>query len=106
MNVSNESLSLADHENEKVGYSPNETTISSINGAEDNDYDNTIKLVFEGILLGIVGSFGLFGNTAAIVMFTRIKRQTNFHRLMIMLAIFDTILVFFNILIFLGLYIT
>ena len=118
MNFSNETLHYPYSKNDESnfqtthevsipndGYPLNETKlVCSLN--EDCEYEcdvefeDKIEFVFEVVLLGIIGLFGLFGNTAAVVMFARMRKQLNFHRIMIMLAIFDSILVFINMLTF------
>ena len=58
-----------------------------------------MEFVFEVVLMIIVGIFGVFGNFMCIVMFSRLKKkQLKFHRLMILLAIFDTTYIVLNIL--------
>ena len=57
-------------------------------------------IVFEVILLSIVGLIGIIGNMLLIRMFTKIEVKLNFHLLMIVLAIYDTIYIVLCILVF------
>ena len=78
----------------------NESKCTPSNGTAENGYHDGREFTFEIVLLTIVGSFGIVGNTAAIVMFVRMKDQMNFHRIMIMLSTFDSILILLNIVTF------
>ena len=60
-----------------------------------------MEFICEVVLMIIVGVFGLIGNTMSIIMFSRLKKkQLKFHRLMILLSIFDTAYILLNILVF------
>ena len=60
-----------------------------------------MEFVCEVVLMIIVGVFGLIGNTMSIIMFSRLKKkQLKFHRLMILLGIFDTAYILLNIMVF------
>ena len=60
-----------------------------------------MEFICEVVLMIIVGVFGLIGNTLSIIMFSRLKKkQLKFHRLMILLALFDTAYILLNILVF------
>ena len=60
-----------------------------------------MEFVCEVVLMIIVGVFGLIGNTLSIIMFSRLKKkQLKFHRLMILLGIFDTAYILLNIMVF------
>ena len=74
--------------------------ITLMNQTMEINGDNRIELVFEVVLLGIIGSLGVLGNTAAIIMFFKKKDKVNFHRILTMLIIFDNCLIIFNIIIF------
>ena len=51
-----------------------------------------MELICEVILMLIVGIFGVVGNLMSIGIFSRLKKkQLTFHRLMILLASFDTV---------------
>ena len=54
----------------------------------------------EGVLLIIVGIFGIVGNLAAIAVFARQHLQKNFHALMLSLSIFDLIYIIASIFLF------
>ena len=82
----------------------NESKCTPSNGTAENGYHDGREFTFEIVLLTIVGSFGIVGNTAAIVMFVRMKDQMNFHRIMIMLSTFDSILILLNIVTFVYLH--
>ena len=58
------------------------------------------EFVFEVILLSVISLFGLIGNISAIVLFTTMKRQLKFHRLMMMLSAFDLIYVALSFILF------
>jgi hypothetical protein len=60
-----------------------------------------MELICEVVLMIIVGIFGVVGNLMSITMFSRLKKkQLKFHRLMILLALFDTAYILSNILVF------
>ena len=63
--------------------------ISSMNQTMEINGDNRIEFIFEVVLLGVIGSLGVLGNTAAIIMFFKKKDKVNFHRILTMLIIFD-----------------
>ena len=73
---------------------------------ENEDSNNSIiqkclaKFLFEAVFLLIIGILGILGNISSIVIFSRIKKQLKFHRLMMMLAIYDTFCILFSIVIF------
>lgn len=58
------------------------------------------EFVFEVILLSVISFFGFLGNVGAIVLFTTMKRQLKFHRLMMMLSAFDLIYVALSFMLF------
>ena len=58
------------------------------------------KLIFSIVLLLTTGCFGIVGNCGLIWLFMKSNARLNFHRLMITLAIYDTILVALCILVF------
>ena len=58
-------------------------------GMEQFEFQKDMEFIFEVVLLSIVGAFGVVGNIAAIVMFSRQSIQLKFHRLLMMLATFD-----------------
>ena len=64
------------------------------------DKDSVTEFVFEVILLSGISLFGLIGNISAIVLFTTMKRQLKFHRLMMMLSAFDLIYVALSFMLF------
>jgi hypothetical protein len=61
--------------------------------AVEPEHAAVTEFVFEVILLSVASLFGLVGNIGAIVLFTTMKRQLKFHRLMMMLSAFDLIYV-------------
>ena len=87
-------------------YCFNVTEFASMNGTNEHEYHNEMEFVFEVLLLGITGLLGLVGNITAIGMFVTMKKQLNFHRLMVMLLVFDTMLVFVNMLLFVTPYLS
>ena len=58
------------------------------------------KFLFEVVLLLFVGIFGIIGNISSIIIFARIRNQLKFHRLMVMLAVYDTFCILLSIIIF------
>ena len=58
------------------------------------------KFIFIHLLLPTVGCLGIVGNCCLIWLFTKANIRLNFHRLMIVLAIYDTILVALCIVVF------
>ena len=60
-------------------------------GKEENGLQKSMEYLFEVVLLSAAGAFGLVGNVAAVALFSRQGIQLKFHRLMMMLAIFDLI---------------
>ena len=60
-----------------------------------------MEFVCEVVLIIIVGIFGVIGNITQITMFSRLKKkQLKFHRLMILLASFDTAYILLNVIVF------
>ena len=55
---------------------------------------------FQVVLLSAVSAFGLIGNISAILVFSTMKRQLKFHRLMMMLSGFDLIYVVLSFMLF------
>ena len=66
----------------------------------DNPSTSTTKLVFEVILLIIVGSIGIAGNIKGITNIACIKRPSKFQSLMATLFVFDAIFIFTAFMIF------
>ena len=58
------------------------------------------KFIFINVLLSTIGCLGIVGNCCLIWLFTKANIKLNFHHLMIVLAIYDTILVALCILVF------
>ena len=73
---------------------------SSINQPLDTSSKETTKLVFQIILLIIVGLIGLFGNLSGIRHFITLDRPLKFHWLMTTLFIFHTIFILTMFIIF------
>ena len=74
----------------------NDTT----NQLEEDDESQMTEFVFEVIFLSVISVFGLLGNIGAIVLFTTMKKQLKFHRLMMMLSAFDLIYVALSFMLF------
>ena len=51
------------------------------------------KFVFEVVLLTVFGVFGLIGNVTLVRMFLKSEVRLNFHLIMILLALYDTLLI-------------
>ena len=67
----------------------------------DESCEFSIKFVIEGMLILIIGVIGMFGNTMGIAMFSGLKeRQLKFHRLMILLFVYDNAYILLSILVF------
>jgi len=58
------------------------------------------EFVLERVLLIIIGCLGIIGNLCIIGIFTRLRNRQTFHRLMILLATFDTLYILFSFFIF------
>lgn len=67
---------------------------------QENEFSVQVKFIIEGILLLVVGIIGLFGNTICIIMFSRLRLQLKFHRLMILLFVYENIYLLFTMLVF------
>ena len=81
---------------ESDGLTMNENvTLDASNAAAAGPMEEELvtEFVFEVILLSVISLFGLLGNISAIILFTTMKRQLKFHRLMMMLSAFDLIYV-------------
>lgn len=59
-----------------------------------------VKFIFSNVLLSTIGCLGIVGNCCLIWLFMRANVRLNFHRLMIVLAIYDTILVVLCMIVF------
>ena len=69
-------------------------------GYNDGDVTDFTNKFFQVYLLTIVGCVGLIGNVALIYMFARIQNQLKFHRLMLMMSVYDTCLIILGYLVF------
>lgn len=80
----------------------NNTTFDEVedeNGTQIEKAEVT-EFVFEVVLLSAASVFGLIGNVAALVLFSTLKKQLKFHRLMMMLSTFDAFYVVLSFLLF------
>ena len=65
---------------------------------ERKEWIETMKFVCEVALMTFIGVFGILGNLSTITMFLRMgSNQLKFHRLMVLLAIFDITYIILNI---------
>ena len=64
----------------------------------ENAHEN-VQYALEFISLLIIGSVGMVGNTLAIFMFSTLKNQLKFHRLMITISMFDNLFIIFRLII-------
>ena len=80
--------------------SGSESNMTNITKEGIEDKESVTEFVFEVILLSGISLFGLIGNISAIVLFTTMKRQLKFHRLMMMLSAFDLIYVALSFMLF------
>ena len=68
---------------------------------EPKEWIQMMEFICEVALMLIIGLLGILGNLITITMFSRLgKKQLKFHRLMILLASFDTAYILLNILLF------
>jgi hypothetical protein len=67
---------------------------------EEVVYSWATAFVIEGVLLAVVAVFGLTGNAAAIVAFSRQRVQRNFHALMLALCAYDSTYIVVSLLLF------
>ena len=70
------------------------TENATIVSEEENENKNpleTFQWVTEGILLLLISVIGLFGNSCSVVTCARQRVQRIFHRLLLVLASFDTV---------------
>ena len=74
--------------------------MSSSKREEGDKVQKSMEFVFEVVLLTIVGIAGMVGNTAAIILFSRLRNQLKFHRLMMMLSTFDGLYILLSIVLF------
>lgn len=79
---------------------------SSMNNDQDDEhneqYQKSLELVFEVVLMLVVGLLGIAGNVAAVILFSRRQRgaQAKFHRLMMMLSLYDLAYIVLSLLLF------
>ena len=66
----------------------------------DEESKSITEFILERVLLIIIGCLGIVGNLCIIGIFTRLRNRQIFHRLMIMLASFDTLYILFSFFIF------
>lgn len=76
--------------------------VGSLNNGTGNEnlFQASMKFMFGGVLLILVGSLGIIGNGIAIIIFSRVRKQLSFHRLMIMLALYDTLFIMLSLVLF------
>ena len=75
-------------------------TMNTNNSKGPIEEELVTEFVFEVILLSVISLFGFIGNISAIILFTTMKRQLKFHRLMMMLSAFDLIYVALSFVLF------
>ena len=63
------------------------------NACYHHDENENVQYVLEFISMLVIGSIGMIGNTVAIIIFSRMKQQLKFHRLMITLFLFDNLFI-------------
>ena len=68
----------------------------------NEQYQKSLELVFEVVLMLVVGLLGIAGNVAAVILFSRRQRgaQAKFHRLMMMLSLYDLAYIVLSLLLF------
>ena len=74
--------------------------LESVVRMENEESKSITDIALEGVLLILIGIFGMIGNSCTIYIFATSKNQQTFHRLMMMLAAFDNVHILFNFLIF------
>ena len=67
---------------------------------ENEESTSITEYILERVLLIVIGCIGIIGNFCIIGIFTRSRKQKTFHRLMMMLATFDTFYIIFSFLLF------
>ena len=72
---------------------------NSLTSLETPPHHST-EFVFQVILILLVGVFGVIGNGGAIYRFSRLKKATKFHHLMMLISMYDTLCILMIVLIF------
>ena len=67
---------------------------------EEEVYQKSMEFVFEVVLLSTIGFLGIVGNVAALFLFSRQSKQLKFHRLMMMLAVYDLFYIILSLFLF------
>ena len=68
-----------------------ENVTASVQEVEPEDVEITFQWMTEGLLLFITSCIGLVGNTCSVITCSRQRVQRVFHRLLLVLATFDTV---------------
>ena len=76
------------------------TELTHSNCRKEPDVINQTEFVFQVVLILVVGFFGLCGNIGAIHRFSRLKKATKFHHLMMLISIYDMLCILMIISIF------
>ena len=66
----------------------------------EEEEDSITEYIFEEVLLILIGILGFIGNLCTLCIFSRLRKRKTFHNLMMMLAIFDTFYILFNLFLF------
>ena len=93
-------LAVCQAKNSSNQAAPPSNATSGEEEEEEKEYQKSMEFIFEVVLLTIVGIAGIVGNSAAIALFSRLRVQLKFHRLMMMLSTYDTFYVLLSILLF------
>lgn len=67
---------------------------------DSDDYDNLFEFITNGILLNVVGLFGIFGNVISMIILSRPQMRSSINYLLIGLAKCDTVLIITSTLLF------
>lgn len=79
---------------------PSDHLTVSICMGENSDALNRFRFITNGILLNIIGGFGLLGNLISMIILSRPQMRSSINYLLIGLARIDTVLIVTSILLF------
>ena len=93
-----ENINITINQCKKIGDKLTELTHS--NCRKEPEKINQTEFVFQVVLILVIGFFGLCGNIGAIHRFSRLKKATKFHHLMMLISIYDMLCILMIISIF------
>ena len=62
-----------------------------MSSSSSDQWIDTVSFLVEGVLLSIIASIGLVGNTLSFIILSTQSVQKSFHNLLLLLSIFDTV---------------